>query len=48
MINIISNPIVETSLEWRIEQFANDTAALLDALKIEKPVNVPGFSLGGF
>ena len=33
---------------WLIEQFANDTASLLDALKIEKPVNVLGFSLGGF
>jgi pimeloyl-ACP methyl ester carboxylesterase len=33
---------------WSIEQFANDTAGLLDALKIEKPVDVLGFSLGGF
>jgi pimeloyl-ACP methyl ester carboxylesterase len=32
---------------WSIEQFANDTAAFLDALKIEKPVDVLGFSLGG-
>jgi pimeloyl-ACP methyl ester carboxylesterase len=32
---------------WSIEQFANDTAGLLDALKIEKPVDVLGFSLGG-
>ena len=33
---------------WSIEQFANDTAGLLDALKIEKPVDALGFSLGGF
>jgi pimeloyl-ACP methyl ester carboxylesterase len=33
---------------WSIEQFANDTAGLLDALKIEKPIDVLGFSLGGF
>jgi pimeloyl-ACP methyl ester carboxylesterase len=33
---------------WSIEQFANDTSGLLDALKIEKPVDVLGFSLGGF
>jgi len=33
---------------WSIEQFANDTAGLLTALKIEKPVEVLGFSLGGF
>jgi pimeloyl-ACP methyl ester carboxylesterase len=32
---------------WSIEQFANDTAGLLDALNIEKPVDVLGFSLGG-
>jgi pimeloyl-ACP methyl ester carboxylesterase len=33
---------------WSIEQFANDTAGLLDALKLGKPVDVLGFSLGGF
>ncbi len=33
---------------WSIEQFTNDTSRLLDALKIEKPVDVLGFSLGGF
>lgn len=33
---------------WSIAQFANDTAGLLDALKTEKPVDVLGFSLGGF
>jgi pimeloyl-ACP methyl ester carboxylesterase len=33
---------------WSIEQFAKDTSGLLDALKIEKPVDVLGFSLGGF
>jgi pimeloyl-ACP methyl ester carboxylesterase len=33
---------------WSIEQFANDTVGFLDALKIEKPVDVLGFSLGGF
>ena len=33
---------------WSIEQLVNDTAGLLDALKIEKPVDVLGFSLGGF
>jgi len=32
---------------WSIEQFAIDTAGLLDALNIEKPVDVLGFSLGG-
>ena len=33
---------------WSIEQFANDAAGLLNALKIEKPIDVLGFSLGGF
>jgi pimeloyl-ACP methyl ester carboxylesterase len=33
---------------WSIEQFANDTAGFLGSLKIEKPVDVLGFSLGGF
>jgi len=32
---------------WSIEQFANDTAGLIDALNIEEPVDVLGFSLGG-
>jgi pimeloyl-ACP methyl ester carboxylesterase len=33
---------------WSIEQFTNDTAGLIDALGIRKPVDVLGFSLGGF
>jgi len=32
---------------WSIEQFANDTAGLIDALGIRKPVDVLGASLGG-
>ncbi|MGC1131534.1 MAG: alpha/beta hydrolase [Nitrososphaeraceae archaeon] len=33
---------------FTIEQFTNDTAALIDALKIGQPVDVLGLSLGGF
>jgi pimeloyl-ACP methyl ester carboxylesterase len=32
---------------WSTEQFANDTAGLIDALGIRKPVDVLGFSRGG-
>lgn len=32
---------------WSTEQFANDTAGLIDALGIKKPVDVLGFSRGG-
>jgi pimeloyl-ACP methyl ester carboxylesterase len=31
-----------------MSQFANDTAGLIDALGIQKPVDVLGVSLGGF
>jgi pimeloyl-ACP methyl ester carboxylesterase len=31
---------------WSIEQFANDTAGLIDALGIRKPVDVLGLSWG--
>ena len=30
-----------------IQQFANDTAGLIDALGIQKPVDILGFSMGG-
>jgi len=33
---------------WSIEQFANDTAGLIDALAIRKPVDVLGLSWGGY
>jgi pimeloyl-ACP methyl ester carboxylesterase len=33
---------------FTIDQFTNDTAALIDALKIKQPVDVLGLSLGGF
>lgn len=33
---------------FTIDQFTNDTAALIDALKIRQPVDVLGLSLGGF
>jgi pimeloyl-ACP methyl ester carboxylesterase len=33
---------------FSLEQFANDTAGLIDALKIDKPVDIVGLSLGGF
>ena len=33
---------------FTIHQFTNDTAALIDALKIRQPVDVLGLSLGGF
>lgn len=36
------------STAFSIEQFANDTTALIDALKIRQPVDVLGLSLGGF
>lgn len=42
--------IGETSVgnkTWSTEQFANDTAGLIDALGIRKPVDVLGFSRGG-
>jgi pimeloyl-ACP methyl ester carboxylesterase len=31
-----------------IQQFANDTAGLIDALSIKKPVDILGLSMGGF
>ncbi len=31
-----------------MSQFANDTAGLIEALRIQKPVDVLGVSLGGF
>jgi len=33
---------------WTIEQFANDTAGLIDALGIKKPIDVLGLSWGGY
>jgi pimeloyl-ACP methyl ester carboxylesterase len=33
---------------WSIEQFANDTAGLIDALGIQKPVDILGLSWGGY
>ena len=33
---------------WSIEQFANDTAGLIDALGIQKPVDILGTSWGGY
>lgn len=33
---------------WSIEQFANDTAGLIDALGIKKPVDILGTSWGGY
>jgi pimeloyl-ACP methyl ester carboxylesterase len=33
---------------WSIEQFANDTAGLIDALGIRKPVDLLGLSWGGY
>jgi alpha-beta hydrolase superfamily lysophospholipase len=33
---------------WTIEQFANDTAGLIDALGIRKPIDVLGLSWGGY
>jgi pimeloyl-ACP methyl ester carboxylesterase len=33
---------------FTIDQFANDSAALMDALKIRQPIDVLGLSLGGF
>ena len=33
---------------FTINQFTNDTAALIDALKIRQPVDILGLSLGGF
>jgi pimeloyl-ACP methyl ester carboxylesterase len=33
---------------WTIEQFANDTAGLIDALEIKEPVDVLGLSWGGY
>lgn len=33
---------------WSIEQFANDTAGLIDALGIKKPVDILGLSWGGY
>ena len=31
-----------------IQQFANDTASLIDVLGIKKPVDILGLSMGGF
>jgi pimeloyl-ACP methyl ester carboxylesterase len=33
---------------WSIEQFANDTAGLIDALGIKKPIDILGLSWGGY
>jgi len=33
---------------WSIEQFANDTAGLIDALGIQKPIDILGLSWGGY
>src|SRR6476620_12425566 len=33
---------------WSIEQFANDTAGLIDALGITKPIDIIGLSFGGY
>ena len=33
---------------YTIEQLANDTSGLIDVLKIRKPVDVLGLSMGGF
>jgi pimeloyl-ACP methyl ester carboxylesterase len=33
---------------WSIEQFANDTAGLIDTLGIKKPIDVLGLSWGGY
>ncbi|HET7148443.1 MAG TPA: alpha/beta hydrolase [Candidatus Nitrosopolaris sp.] len=33
---------------WSIEQFANDTSGLIDALGIQKPVDILGLSMGGY
>ena len=33
---------------WSIEQFANDTGGLIDALGIKKPVDILGLSWGGY
>ena len=38
----------DTAAAFTIEQFANDTAALIDALEVKQPVDVLGLSLGGF
>src|SRR5918995_3280485 len=38
----------DTAAAITIEQFANDTAALMDALEVKQPVDVLGLSLGGF
>jgi pimeloyl-ACP methyl ester carboxylesterase len=38
----------EDNKNYSIEQLANDTAALVDGLKIGKPVDVLGLSMGGF
>ena len=37
-----------TDNDFTIEQFANDTAGLIDALGIKQPVDIFGLSLGGF
>lgn len=37
-----------TATPFTINQFTNDTAALIDALEIRQPVDVLGLSLGGF
>ena len=40
--------IITNDTAFTIDQFANDTAALIDALEIRQPVDVLGLSLGGF
>lgn len=41
------NRTTTTDTAFTMEQFANDTAALIDALKTRQPVDVLGLSLGG-
>jgi pimeloyl-ACP methyl ester carboxylesterase len=42
------NETTTSAAAFSIAQFTNDTAALIDALKIKQPVDVLGLSLGGF
>jgi pimeloyl-ACP methyl ester carboxylesterase len=38
----------DKAITFTIDQFTNDTAALIDTLEIRQPVDVIGLSLGGF
>ncbi len=42
------NESSKATTTFTINQFTNDTAALIDALKIRQPVDILGLSLGGF